>query len=64
MAIFAIPREPLQLRQHVRDYKQGLEKTHPLLCQRRVCDVGQGKKDVFVIERRSQRRICEGKNVG
>jgi len=44
VAIFSIPREPLQLRQHVRDYKQGLEKTHPLLCQRRVCDVGQGKK--------------------
>ena len=64
MAIFATPREPLQLRQHVRDCKHVLEKTRPLLCQRRVCDVGQGRKGVFVIERRSQRLICEGKNVG
>jgi len=64
VAIFAIPREPLKLRQHVRDCKQGFENKHTLLCQRRVCDVGQGKKGVFFIERRSQRRICERKNVG
>jgi len=40
----AIPREPLKLRQHVRHCEQGFLTTHPLLSQRRICDVGQGKK--------------------